>query len=206
MRRVRIAAIGKRLINLDRKERTTDYMNTRNFLIALVVGCTLVVIGCKPEPMSTTTPSASPKPKAVPGQPAALPENGFKASITLIDPPTKLQAGQKQTIKVRVKNASDVMWYARGAEFNSSSDTKFIMAAGNRWLKGADETLITEMDGRNGLDRDLKPGQETEISLVITAPKEPGEYILEVDVVQEQVTWFHEKGSPTARAKITVAK
>jgi len=183
-------------------------MNTRNFIIALVVACTLVATGCKTEPMSTTptTPSPSSKPKTAPGQPAALPDNGFKAAITLVDAPTKLKAGQKQTIKVRAKNASDVMWYARGAEFNSSSDTKFILAAGNRWLKGADESLITEMDGRIGLDRDLKPGEETEVPLLITAPKEPGEYILEVDLVQEQVAWFFEKGSPTAKAKVTVVK
>jgi len=181
-------------------------MHTRNFLIALAACCTLVIVGCKPEPMSTTTPAASTKsPTTAPGAPAALPDNGFKAAITLIDPPAKLRAGEKHTIKVRVKNTSDVMWYARGAEFNSSSDTKFILAAGNRWLD-ADGILITEMDGRIGLDRDLKPGEETEVPLLITAPKEPGEYILEVDVVQEQVAWFHEKGSPTAKAKVTVAK
>lgn len=60
------------------------------------------------------------------------------------------------------------------------------------------------MDGRYGLARDLKPGEETEVALAITAPKEPGDYILDVDLVQEQVAWFHEKGSPTARAKVTV--
>lgn len=26
------------------------------------------------------------------------------------------------------------------------------------------------------------------------------------DLVQEQVAWFHEKGSPTARAKVTVVR
>ena len=181
-------------------------MNTRNFLIALAVWCSIITVGCKPEPMSTTTPAASTKSTTIPGAPAALPDNGFKAAITLLDPPAKLRAGEKQTIKVRVKNASDVKWYARGAEINNSSDNKFVLAAGNRWRDGADETLITEMDGRVGLDRNLNPGEETEVPLAITAPKEPGEYILEVDVVQEQVAWFSEKGSPTARAKITVTK
>ena len=106
---------------------------------------------------------------------------------------------------MKVKNASDVMWYARGAAVNTSTDTKFVLAAGNRWLQ-ADESLATDMDGRYGLDRDLKPGEETEVPLAITAPKEPGDYILEVDVVQEQVAWFLDKGSQTARTKITVVK
>jgi uncharacterized membrane protein len=59
-----------------------------------------------------------------------------------------------------------------------------------------------------GMDsaKDLKPGEETEVPLVITAPKDPGEYTLEVDLLQEQVAWFSDKGSPTAKAKITVVK
>ena len=76
---------------------------------------------------------------------------------------------------------------------------------GNRWLK-PDGSLITAMDGRHGLDKNLKPGEETEVPLQITAPKEPGDYILEVDLVQEQVAWFLDKGSPTAKTKITVVR
>ena len=124
----------------------------------------------------------------------------------MVNPPTKLRVGQKETIQVKVKNVSDVMWWARGAEFNNSTDVKFVLATGNRWLDAEDESLITDMDGRFGLNRDLKPGEETEVPLVIKAPNDPGEYILEVDAIQEGVTWFHDKGSPMARAKITVVK
>jgi hypothetical protein len=178
-------------------------MNIKNASIVIAICCALVFISCsKPSSNSSTEGST----KVAPGQPQALPENGFKASITLVDPPTKLRVGQKQTIRVKVKNASDVMWYARGAEFNNSTDVKFVLAAGNRWLQSDDESLITDMDGRYGLDKDLKPGEETEVPLVIAAPKEPGEYILEVDAVQEGVAWFRDKGSPTARIKITVVR
>jgi hypothetical protein len=62
------------------------------------------------------------------------------------------------------------------------------------------------MDGRLGISKDLKPGEEVELPLLITAPKEPGDYILEVDLVQEQVGWFSDKGSPTARTKVTVVR
>ena len=137
--------------------------------------------------------------------PSALPNNGFKAEITLIDPPAKLRTGQKETIRVKVKNASDVMWWARGARINTRPDNKFYIAAGDRWLK-SDGSLLTNMDGRYGIPKDLAPGEETELPLLITAPKEPGDYTLEVDLVQEQVAWFSEKGSPTAKTKITIVK
>ena len=51
-----------------------------------------------------------------------------------------------------------------------------------------------------------KPGEESEMTLLITAPKEPGEYIIELDMVQEAVSWFGDKGSPTTKAKVTVVK
>jgi hypothetical protein len=119
----------------------------------------------------------------------------------LLDPPTKLRAGEKVTIRVKAQNASDVPWKVRGG----GVDNKLYIAAGDRWLK-PDGTVITALDGRHGLDRNLKPGEETEVPLLITAPKDSGDYILEVDLVQEQVAWFHDKGSETARVKIKVER
>jgi hypothetical protein len=165
----------------------------------------LAVCGCNKN-QAARSPEYQGASSQAPRQPAALPENGFKANITLVDPPAKLRAGQKQTVQVRVKNASDVIWYARGAAVNTNPDNKFYLAVGDRWLKAANQALVTEMDGRYGLDRDLKPGEETEVPLQITAPKEPGAYILEVDLVQEQVAWFHDKGSPTTKSKVTVVR
>lgn len=178
-------------------------MKIGNYLLAPAILATFIVSGCSKQ---TTTPSSPAAAIDRSRTPSALPDNGFKAAINLIDPPAKLRAGEKSTIQVKVRNASDVLWYARGAQVNPSSDTKFIMAAGDRWLNAADEKLVSDMDGRYGLSKDLKPGEETEIPLTITAPKEPGDYILEVDLVQEQVAWFHDKGSPTARTKVTVVK
>ena len=180
-------------------------MKIRSLLIVFATGCALVSGGCKSGQVSTT-PSPTSKSTPVPGQPSALPETAFKASITLVDAPAKLRAGQKQTIQVKVKNVSDVMWYARGAEINTNPDNKFYLAVGNRWLHAADEKLVTNMDGRYGLPRNLKPGEDTEVPLLITAPKDPGEYILDVDLVQEQVAWFSDKGSATAKTKVSVVK
>ena len=139
-------------------------------------------------------------------EPSALPDSGFKAQITLPGAPAKLRAGQQERVQVKIKNASELFWWARGGEQNERTDNKFYLAAGDRWFKADGTTLVTDMDGRHGLLKDLKPGEETEVPLLVTAPKEPGEYILEVDLVQEQVAWFSDKGSPTARTKVTVIR
>src|SRR4029453_12256109 len=98
-----------------------------------------------------------------------LPENGFKAQITVTDVPTKMRPGEKATVQVKVKNVSDAQWYARGGELNTNPDNRYYLAAGNRWLNAGDEKLVTNMDGRHGLDRDLKPGEGTTVPLQITA-------------------------------------
>ena len=180
-------------------------MKLRTTFIALVMITGIVATACKPKPASDTAASANASRPGGSKTPGPLPDRAFKAQIALPDPPTKLRAGQKEIITVKAKNASDVLWWARGGEVNDHPDNKFYIALGDRWLD-KDGKLLTEMDGRLGISRDLKPGAEVELPLEITAPKEPGDYILEVDLVQEQVAWFSDKGSPTARTKITVVR
>jgi hypothetical protein len=175
-------------------------MRVGKFFAAACV-CALLAAGCG-RGGNTANTAPTPAPAKTPGP---LPDAGFKAQLSLPDAPAKLRAGQKEVVQVRVKNASDVFWWARGGEVNERNDNWFYIAAGNRWLK-ADGSLLTDMDGRYGIPKDLKPGEETEVPLAVTAPKEPGEYILEVDLVQEQVSWFSDRGSPTARHKVTVVR
>lgn len=184
-------------------ERNELNMKLRTILVAAACACAVAACAKKP---SNNNAGASGTPQPVVSKTAGpLPDAAFKVQITLPGAPAKLRAGQKETVQVHIKNASDVFWWSRGGELNDRTDNKFYIAAGNRWLK-ADGSLVTDMDGRYGISKDLKPGEETEIPLTVTAPKAPGEYMLEVDLVQEGVSWFSEKGSPTARTKITVVK
>ena len=179
-------------------------MRSKKLIWVAVAAMSCFVFACggkAPNPVVQTQPPKNQPPT----EPTALPTNGFKAQLTLVEPPSKLRSGQKETVRVKIKNASEVMWWAQGAPRSTRPDNKFYLAAGNRWLK-SDGSLLTNMDGRYGIGKDLNPGEETEVPLVITAPKDPGEYTLEVDLLQEQVAWFSDKGSPTAKTKITVVK
>ncbi len=178
-------------------------MKLRIALLAAAVVFVIALAGCKPK--TTTSPAQTGNPPAVSKLAGPLPDRGFKAQITLPDPPLKLRAGQKENITFKIKNISDVVWWQRGGELSDRSDNKFYLAAGNRWLdKDGKRTADTE--GHNGIPKDLKPGDEAEMSLLITAPKEPGEYTIELDMVQEGVAWFGDKGSPTTKAKVTVVR
>jgi len=174
------------------------------FVSAGLLALGLVVTACSRNNPTNVQPS-NPTPPVSSKTPGPLPDRGFRAQIALIDPPSKLRVGQKETINVKIKNTSDVFWWARGGETNDRNDNKFYIAIGDRWLDASGK-LLNEMDARLGISKDMKPGEELELPLLITAPTAPGEYILEVDMVQEQVSWFNEKGSPTARTKVSVVR
>jgi len=178
-------------------------MKLRIVLLAAGLAGTTLAVGCKPKTTATTSPNANTTPVSKAAGP--LPDSGFKAQVTLPDPPTKLRAGQKEVITLKIKNASNVIWWQRGGETNTRPDSKFYIAVGNHWLD-KDGKRTTEWEGHNGIPKDLKPGEETDVTLQIIAPKEPGEYTLEVDMVQEAVNWFGERGSPTTKTKVTVVK
>jgi hypothetical protein len=99
---------------------------------------------------------------------------------------------------VRVKNISAVTWPAR-----ERGGGVHQVSVGNHWLDPSGKILIND-DGRSALLRDLNPGESIEIPLTVNAPTDVGAYLLEIDMVQEGVSWFGLKGSPTVRLPVEV--
>jgi hypothetical protein len=66
--------------------------------------------------------------------------------------------------------------------------------------------MIALDDGRCGLPAPVPPGGEVELELHVTLPARAGRYVLELDMVQEHVAWFGERGSPTARVRADVGR
>jgi hypothetical protein len=168
------------------------------------------VTACKNAPSGTNSPgssgsAASANAPVAPKVAGPLPDQAYKSQITCPDCPTKMRAGQVETVKIKVKNLSPIEWFQRGGEVNDRTDNKFYIAAGNRWLD-KDGKPSSETEGHNGIAANIAPGEEIEMTLQITAPKTPGDWTMELDMVQEAVTWFGEKGSPTTKVKVTVVK
>ena len=57
---------------------------------------------------------------------------------------------------------------------------------------------------RTALGRDLEPGQRVTLEAWITLPEENGDYLLELDMVQEHVCWFRQRGSEGAVVRCRV--
>jgi len=128
-----------------------------------------------------------------------LPEKAYRARISLASPLPRFTAGTKETLYFKTKNLGEASWPSR-----VRCDGRFQVNIGNRWLDANGRTVVNDLDSRNVLPDDLRPGEETEIALTVTAPVTSGDYVLEIDMVHEGVTWFHERGSETLRIRVRV--
>ncbi len=127
-----------------------------------------------------------------------LVDSAYKAQITLQDSVRPAKDNPQTTIRVKVKNISDVPWPSF-----KDSEGKYDIYLGNHWLNESGKIIVND-DGREALPKVLNPGEEVELSLTITIPVKPGNYMLELDMVQENVTWFKHKGSETVRVSVKV--
>jgi hypothetical protein len=133
-----------------------------------------------------------------PRRTAPLSGAGFRAELWVTESPSALGRGERGRVVVRLKNASTVEWRAgeRVAE-------PYRIGVGNRWLDAKGAVVVGD-DGRGALRRDLAPGQETEITFTVNAPSRAGDYLLELDAIQEGVSWFGPRGSKTLRLPVNV--
>jgi SAM-dependent methyltransferase len=127
-----------------------------------------------------------------------LPDEGFRAWLAVDDPPAHVVAGRRFTLPVRARNTSPVRWPWFG-----QPDTKYAIRLGNRWF-AEDGRHVEQFDERLFFDRSLEPGDESRINLAINAPTQPGRYVLEVDVAQEWVGWFRDRGGRSVTLGVEV--
>jgi SAM-dependent methyltransferase len=125
-----------------------------------------------------------------------LPADGYRASIVPRDGPSSLPPGSAASVVVTVTNTSPVTWP------QDIPAGRHICVA-NHWLDDRGTVVVAD-DGRARLPHDIAPGQSGEVRLDVHAPQSPGEYVLEIDLVQERICWFAQRGSTTARVPVVV--
>jgi len=120
--------------------------------------------------------------------------NLFKAQITADSVPQSAKAGATINIPVKVKNLSDSTWPAKTAN---------PVRLAYHWFDKAGNKVVWDSN-RSILPKDLPPGQEIPLTVKVEMQKKKGEYVLEIDMVQEKVAWFKNKGSQTLRFDMVV--
>lgn len=128
-----------------------------------------------------------------------LPPGGYRAALAAPAAPAALKAGARVPLRVRVRNAGAAAWPAGKREGGA-----FQVNLGGRWLQADGETPVREVGSRTTLPHDLRPGEELELTLLLDAPAEAGDYVLQLDMVHEAITWFYQQGSAPLLLKVRV--
>jgi ubiquinone/menaquinone biosynthesis C-methylase UbiE len=126
--------------------------------------------------------------RAEPLDPAAL-----RARIEVLSGVDTLAANESATVRARVHNRSEQTW-----------PVGRLVKLGNHWRR--DGEIVVGDDARTELPDSVEPGGSIDLELVVTAPPTPGPAELELDLVQEYVTWWTDWGSPTATIEVRIAE
>lgn len=118
----------------------------------------------------------------------------FQASIVCENPPDTLVTGQPVVLRFLIKNISAVEWPAVGNNAVTLHD---------RWRDKA-AAIVADHDAGQSIPYDVEPGDAVGLVLKITPPASPGDYVLEVDLVQKDVAWFSERGSTPWKHELKV--
>jgi Glycosyltransferase sugar-binding region containing DXD motif len=108
--------------------------------------------------------------------------DAYRASIEPCDPSVSLTPSERRHIFVRVCNEGNERWPA-------NLDEKPLIRLSYRWLN-PDGSVQTPDGARSAFPRVVDPGECLLVPLHVDAPALAGEYVLEVDVVHEDVKWF----------------
>ncbi|MDQ5838095.1 MAG: hypothetical protein M3379_15065 [Acidobacteriota bacterium] len=130
---------------------------------------------------------------------APLPAQAARASISSTELPRELACGQRRALSVVVRNVGGAIWPAVGEEGG-----RYAVVLRDRWLR-ADGSTFKDEDGAARMPYDLEPGDTAGVTLQVSAPEAPGDYLLELDVAQEGAGRFGARGSKTLRAAVSVA-
>jgi len=113
----------------------------------------------------------------------------LRGEIELLSPPpaAPVTPGATVELQVAVRNTGDTLWLSR------PSPTGGYVTLGTQMLDDQYIFLSDTLE-RTLLPYDLGAGSRVTLRHRFTAPTEPGSYQVKLDLVDELVTWFEERG------------
>ena len=120
------------------------------------------------------------------------------AKLTLVQGQEMCEPGAKIGFTISAENTGGVRWSTRG-----SPDDRGVVRLGAHLLKEDGQEVVWDY-GRSSFDTDIEPDGRGSVSIELTAPEKPGNYIVEFDLVLEHITWFEDLGTHPIRQLLKV--
>ncbi|UUF00306.1 glycosyltransferase [Xanthomonas hortorum pv. pelargonii] len=129
-----------------------------------------------------------------------LPDTAFQGSAAVVDADISVvEASNVIPLRVQLTNEGDFPWLSP----SDHTIKPFGIYLGYFW-HSSDPSLEQVEQARHFLEDVVRPSSSGIHEIIIRAPDVPGEYQLEIDLVQESVCWFKYKGFTPARASVQV--
>ncbi|PZS19167.1 MAG: hypothetical protein DLM54_07440 [Acidimicrobiales bacterium] len=110
-----------------------------------------------------------------------VPETARQGQVVVVETPRQVAPDQQFKLQVEVTNRSREAW---------TQSAQHPLNVGNHWVKPGTGEVLTHDDGRGRLPGRLPATETAKVQLAVRAPVDPGRYEVQVDVVQEAVSWF----------------
>jgi glycosyltransferase involved in cell wall biosynthesis len=175
-------------------QRLVTVYESPSFLTALVPSAVLHQVGASDVYLTDGVRRSNPARFAVMEQaPPASPirdqdvsPDSFAATLDFFLCPTEITVGQRFSIEITVRNDSPAAWPVTDLGVPAVRLTY-------HWLRPTGE--VYDYAGlQTELPHNLEPGEATRLAAWVQAPAECGEFVLQWDLLIEQVTWFSTRG------------
>jgi uncharacterized protein (DUF3820 family) len=117
-------------------------------------------------------------------------DRSYRAAIHVLPDgaATRLPAGSRTRLQLRIENVGRAAW-PRAERLATGA-----IRVGAQLLDAAGKLIDLDYV-RADLPRSVAPGEAGEMRLEFKLPSQPGRYTVKVDLVQEQLCWFEQRGS-----------
>lgn len=112
----------------------------------------------------------------------------LRAEFTLRDSLRRVEPGAKMEVPISIRNAGDTLW------LSGQTVRAGVVMPGVRVLDERGK-IMSELHGHPMLPRAVAPGQAVSLDIQFAAPAKPGTYSVKIDLVDQHVCWFEERGS-----------
>lgn len=125
------------------------------------------------------------------------PAGKYNAEYTEVDEiPDTMTQNTRYNFRIKVKNTGALQW-------NKNGDRPVYL--GYHWIDFKSREMVVFDGKRSIIPQDgVNVGDEVVFDLTVLSPSEAGEYILQIDLVHESVTWFSFQGVPPLEKFVSV--
>ena len=118
----------------------------------------------------------------------------YRSAVVEYRGPTRLWADDLVETLVVVENRGTQSWKTVGP---------YPIFLGYHWW-AANGDLVEWNGARTSLEHGIKPGEAAALQVRLITPREPGDYVLEWDLVHDRRAWFSDRGGITLRLDVSV--